>query len=99
VDLAARVASSIRKPFPGSPPADVIAIAAYATVRAAVKWAETPPERRSRKERSQLVIASIRRNHTHYEELLMSGSSRVDARDAVRDNVPCTLGLWRKSAS
>lgn len=45
------------------------------------------------------MIAAIRHNHTRYDELLMSGSSRVDARDAVRDDVARTLDLWSKSES
>jgi len=41
------------------------------------------------------VIAAIRHNHTPYDEVLMSGYSRSDARDALRNVVDRVLDRWR----
>jgi hypothetical protein len=99
-DLAARVACVIRQLFPGCPPAEVIAIAAHATVRGSGRVGRTAAGKALEEGAlAAAVIAAIRHNHTHYDELLMSGSSRVDARHAVRDDVARTLDLWRKPES
>jgi hypothetical protein len=42
------------------------------------------------------AIAAIRHTHTGYDELLMSGFDRLDARDAVRETVDHVLDSWRK---
>ena len=44
------------------------------------------------------AIAAIRHTHTRYDELLMSGFDRADARDAVREAVDRVLDIWRKPA-
>jgi hypothetical protein len=43
------------------------------------------------------VIAAIRHRHTSYDRLLMQGWDRMDARDAVRDDIDRVLDQWRKS--
>jgi hypothetical protein len=94
-DLAARAATAIRELFPGCPPAEVLAIAAHATVRGSGRVGRTA----AGKALTAAVIAAIRHTHTRYDELLMSSSSRVDARDAVRDQVARILELWRKPSA
>jgi len=42
------------------------------------------------------VIAAIRHHHTRYDELLMQGTDRLDARRAVRDQVDRVLERWRR---
>jgi len=44
------------------------------------------------------AIAAIRHTHTRYDELLMSGFDRADARDTVREAVDRVLDSWRKPA-
>ena len=96
-DLAAHVASAIHELFPGCPPAEVLAIAAHATVRGSGRVGRTAAGKAlDEGALTAATIAAIRHNHTRYDELLMRGSSRVDARDAVRDDVARTLELWRK---
>jgi hypothetical protein len=98
-DLAARVAGAIRELFPGCPPAEVLAIAAHATVRGSGRVGRTAAGKALEEGAlTAATIAAIRHNHTRYDELLMSGCSRVDARDAVRDDVDRVLDGWRKSA-
>lgn len=41
------------------------------------------------------VVAAVRHNHTHYDQLLMSGWSRIDARDAISDAVDRVIESWR----
>jgi hypothetical protein len=99
-DLAARVAGVIRELFPGCPPVEVTAIAAHATLRGSGRVGRTAAGKALEEGAlTAAVIAAIRHNHTNYDELLMNGSGRPDARDAVRDDVARTLDLWRKPVS
>ena len=41
------------------------------------------------------VVASIRHEDTGYDELLMSGVGREEARAIVRDDVDAVLARWR----
>ena len=41
------------------------------------------------------VIAYVRHRHTNYDELLMSGYERGEARSAVRDRVDEIRDRWR----
>ncbi len=42
------------------------------------------------------VIAAIRHRHTDYDRLLMNGLDRMDAREAVRDEIDRVLEQWRQ---
>ena len=42
------------------------------------------------------VIAHIRHEHTGYDELLMEGTERADARNIVRDKIEGVLRNWEK---
>jgi hypothetical protein len=44
------------------------------------------------------VVASVRHQDTAYDELLMSGLERADARERVRDEVARMLESWRPAA-
>jgi hypothetical protein len=41
------------------------------------------------------VVASVRHEDTPYDELLMSGAARSDARERVRALVEAVLETWR----
>jgi hypothetical protein len=41
------------------------------------------------------VVASVRHTDTRYDELLMSGVARADARDRVREDIDRVLASWR----
>jgi hypothetical protein len=43
------------------------------------------------------VVASVRHQDTGYDQLLMSGVARADAREQVRPDVDRVLGTWRRS--
>jgi hypothetical protein len=44
------------------------------------------------------VAASVRHQDTAYDELLMSGVERIDARETVRDDVVRVLESWRRAS-
>ena len=41
------------------------------------------------------VVAHVRHDETHYDELLARGGERWDARDRVREDVDRVLSRWR----
>ena len=43
------------------------------------------------------VITHIRHTHTKYDELLMEGTERLDARGLVREQIERALEIWRES--
>jgi len=42
------------------------------------------------------VIAAIRHRYTSYDRLLMKGWDRIEARDAVREDIDRVLDQWRQ---
>lgn len=42
------------------------------------------------------VVASVRHEDTGYDELLMTGIDRADARERVRDDADRMLERWRR---
>jgi hypothetical protein len=95
-DLAARMADGILKLFPGCPPAEAHAIARHTTVRSSGRVGRTAAGQGLEREAlTAAVIAAIRHNHSRYDDLLMSGWNRVDARETVRDAVDRVLARWR----
>jgi len=98
-DLGARVADAIRELFPGCPPAEALAIAEHTTARGSGRVGRTAAGKAlDERAVTAAAIAAIRHTHTRYDELLMSGFDRVDARDAVRGAVDRVLDSWRKPA-
>jgi hypothetical protein len=98
-DLGARVANTIRKLFPGCPPAEALAIAEHTTARGSGRVGRTAAGKAlDEKAITAAAIAAIRHTHTRYDELLMSGFNRFEARDAVREVVNRVLDSWRNPA-
>jgi hypothetical protein len=96
-DLAMRVEVAIRELFPGCPPAEARRIAAHTTARGSGRVGRTSAAKALEEGAlTAATIAAIRHNHTRYDELLMSLSSRIDAREAVREDVDRVLDRWRK---
>jgi hypothetical protein len=94
--LAARMAESIRQMFPGCPAEEARAIAAHTSVRGSGRVGRTAAGRELEKDAlTAAVIAAIRHRYTKYDRLLMKGFRRMDARDAVRDDIDCVLERWR----
>jgi hypothetical protein len=92
-----RVVVAIRELFPGCPQAEARRIAAHTTARGSGRVGRTSAAKALEEGAlTAATIAAIRHNHTRYDELLMSLSSRIDAREAVREDVDRVLGRWRK---
>jgi hypothetical protein len=97
-DLAAGMADAILKLFPGCPPAEARAVAAHTAVRGSGRVGRTAAGQAFEQEAlAAAVIAAIRHRHTRYDELLMTGHNRGDARAAVRDAVDRVLVCWRRT--
>jgi hypothetical protein len=98
-DLAVRVAAPIRELFPGCSLAEARSIAVRTTVRSSGRVGRTTAGRAlDNGALMAAVIAAIRHHHTAYDELLMNGRSRIDARDAIRADVDRMLERWRQPA-
>ncbi len=96
--FAMRMAESIRQMFPGCPPEEARMIAAHTSVRGSGRIGRTAAGRALDEEALRAaVIAAIRHRHTTYDRLLMQGWDRMDARDAVRDDIDRVLDQWRQS--
>jgi hypothetical protein len=94
--LTTRMAESIRQIFPRCPPGEARAIAAHTSVRGSGRVGRTSAGQALDEEALRAaVIAAIRHRHTKYDRLLMKGFGRMDARDAVRDEIDRVLESWR----
>ncbi len=95
-DLARSMADEIRRLFPRCPPEEQETIARHATLRRSGRVGRTAAAKEMEKRPLVLaVVAAIRHGHTRYDELLMSGMERSEARAAVRDEVDRILADWR----
>lgn len=94
--LTMRMAESIRLMFPGCPVEEARAIAAHTSLRGSGRVGRTSGGRALEEEALRAaVIAAIRHRHTKYDRLLMKGVGRMEARDAVRDEIDARLKRWR----
>src|SRR3984893_4168138 len=98
--LAMRMAESSRQMCAGCPAQEAQAIAAHTSVRGSGRVGRTASGRALEEEALRAaVVASIRHRHTKYDRLLMKGLGRMDARDAVRDDIDRVLESWRRAPS
>jgi hypothetical protein len=96
VELTERMGQEINRLFPGCPPARAEAIAAHAAVRGSGRVGRSAAGR-ALEERALVsaVVASVRHEDTDYDELLMAGVPREEARARVRAAVDAVLDRWR----
>jgi hypothetical protein len=94
--LVEQMKERILELFPRCPPAEAAVIAKHTAVRGSGRVGRTEAGR-SLDERAitAAVIASIRHNHTNYEELLARGVDRELARERIADKVADVLEKWR----
>jgi hypothetical protein len=82
--------------FPGCPPERAAAIAAHAGARSSGRVGRSAAGRSLDPDAVTLaVVASVRHSDTDYDQLLMSGLPRPDARDRVRPDIQAVLEAWR----
>jgi hypothetical protein len=93
-------AVAIRELFPGCPPARADTIAYHAALRGSGRVGRSAAGRALDPDAIRLAVAaSVRHVDTDYDDLLMSGVDRDDARHRVRDRVDHILDTWRDGAT
>jgi hypothetical protein len=95
-DLVAHMADTILELFPGCPLPEARAIATHTAARSSGRVGRTAAGKALMPDAiTAAVIAAIRHNHTCYDQLFMSGCSRIESRDGVRMAVGDVLNRWR----
>lgn len=98
-DAASRTAfaQAILRHFPGCPPARAEEIAGHAALRGSGCVGRTAAGRALDPEAVTLAVAAaVRHADTPYDELLMSGMTRLEARERVRADVELLVDGWRQ---
>jgi hypothetical protein len=96
-ESVARFAARIHQLYPGCPPDRPEQIASHACRKYSGRIGRSAAAKRLDEEAVQLaVVAHVRHDETHYDELLARGVERRDARDRVREDVDRVLSRWRK---
>ncbi len=99
LEYTARFASRVSALFPGCPSGREVAIAEHACLACSGRVGRTASAKRLDEEAVRLaVIAHIRHAETPYDELLMMGHDRWEARDIVTDKVDRILEQWAAPA-
>lgn len=100
VELVERFAAQINALFPGCPVRRSQTIARRAAARGSGRIGRTALGQAVQDEAVELaVIASIRHEDTDYDELLMAGHDRTEARECVRDQVDRKIEAWQSTAT
>ena len=96
LEFQARLAQEITRLYPGCPPARAEAIARHAAVRGSGLPGRSAAARALDAEAIRLaVVASVRHEDTGYDDLLMSGAPRDEAREQVRAQIDEILTVWQ----
>ncbi len=100
VRFAEAFAVEIRRLFPGCPAERAREIAAHASVRGSGRVGRSAAGRAlSERAVTSAVVASVRHMDTPYDQLLMSGVPRHEARRRIAAAVETTLRTWREKVS
>ncbi len=94
-ELTARMAARIRELYPGCPPERATEIAAHTAARGSGRVGRSAAGRALDDRALTLaVIASIRHLDTDYDDLLMAGVARDEARAGIHDAIDRVLAGW-----
>lgn len=94
-DLMGRFADAIRQQYPGCPPGRAHRIARHAATRSSGRVGRSAAGRALDPEAVRLaVVAAVRQADTAYEDLLMRGVPRLEARHRVLEQVDEVLAGW-----
>ncbi len=97
VAFAGRFAAEIAKLYPGCPAARAKAIALHAGERGSGRVGRSAAGQDLNERAVTLaVVASIRHLDTDYDDLLMSGVPREEARERIRAAIDKVLAAWSK---
>jgi hypothetical protein len=95
VDLQAQMAAEITRLFPRCPPERAEAVARHTALRGSGRVGRSAAGRALDADALTLaVVASIRHEDTDYDDLLMSGVPREEARDRIRAAIDRILAAW-----
>ena len=95
-DLIAQMTREISRLFPGCPPKAAQTIAEHTARRGSGRVGRTAAGQSLEEEALNLaVVAYIHHRYTNYDELLMSGYERIEARAEIHDEVDRVLDQWR----
>lgn len=96
LQLQAEMAAAITSLYPGCPDNRAHAIARHAATRGSGRVGRSAAGRELEQHALELAAtASVRHQDTPYDGLLMSGISRTEARELVRDTVNTILEAWQ----
>jgi hypothetical protein len=96
--LQQEMSAAISSLYPGCPTERSYQIAEHAATRGSGRVGRSADGRELKHYALDLaVIASVRHQDTAYDDLLMSGIDREEARELVRDSVNSILDEWRQS--
>jgi hypothetical protein len=99
-NLAASMAQKIRELYPGCPPGEARGIAAHTAVRGSGRVGRSAAGRALDDKALALAVAAwIRHHHTRYDELLMGGRERADARNEISEDVDKVIQRWQTARS
>jgi hypothetical protein len=97
VVFQSRLAEEIVRLLPGCPAGRAEAIARHAGARGSGRVGRSAAGRALDAEAIRLaVVASVRHQDTGYDELLMAGVPRAQARDMVQGSIDRVLAAWRR---
>jgi hypothetical protein len=96
IEFQARLTDAIVRLFPGCPPSRAEQIADHTGLRGSGRVGRSAAGRALDENAvTAAVVASVRHTDTPYDELLMSGVARQDARDRTRPDIDRVLDTWR----
>jgi hypothetical protein len=88
-------AARVREMFPGCPPGREVAIAEHACQKYSGRVGRSAAAKSLDAEAVRLaVVAHIRHMETNYDELLMHGAERYEARDRVKIKIYDVMTRW-----
>ena len=91
------LAEQIGRLFPGCPPPRASAISRHTGTRGSGRVGHSAAGRALDPDAvTRAVVASVRHEDTAYDELLMAGVAREQARERVRDDIDRILDRWRR---
>jgi hypothetical protein len=98
IEFQARLTDAIVRLFPGCPPSRAEQIANHTGLRGSGRVGRSAAGRALDENAvTAAVVASVRHTDTPYDELLMSGVARQDARDRIRPDIDRVLDTWRNA--
>jgi hypothetical protein len=98
IELQERMAREIERLYPCCPRERAVAIARHTGIRGSGRVGRSAAGRALDPEAIELAVAaSVRHENTRYDELLMAGIDRAEAREHVRSEVERILQGWRRA--